>query len=239
MAKRSVLVRGRSQRVADSGWLKHLVSVRPNWFGVALAALAVQAGAACQNRDPRSVGVAAETQASGLATIPTASASQILAAIQAQPGSPVQPAVAQGFASAAGGLRPQFSAAATATEPKPASVVLPQLCTAALHLADVASGAAVDISLNGALAVAAQTVGGYVVYPSALGVGATVLHRALPGGSEDFISLPTRPATAEVDYSVALGSGYRRAPARRGDARDAGRRWGAPAARVAAVHRGG
>src|SRR3954469_23425977 len=32
-------------------------------------------------------------------------------------------------------------------------------------------------------------------------------HRALPGGSADFIYLPTRPATAEVDYSVALGTG--------------------------------
>jgi hypothetical protein len=144
------------------------------------------------------------TQTSGPAT---ATASQILAAAQAQPGSPVQPAVAQGFASAAGALRPQFAASALATESKPASLVLPQLCTAAVHLADVASGAAIDISLNGALPVAAQTVGGYVVYPSAFGVDGTVLHRALPGGSEDFINLPTRPATPEVDYSVALGTG--------------------------------
>jgi RHS repeat-associated protein len=115
--------------------------------------------------------------------------------------------VAQGFASASGALRPQFSASAVAAESKQASLVLPQLCTAAVHLADVASGAAVDISLNGALPVAAQTVGGYVVYPSAFGVGGTVLHRALPGGSEDFINFPTRPATPEVDYTVALGTG--------------------------------
>ncbi len=46
---------------------------------------------------------------------------------------------------------------------------------------DVASGAAVDISLNGALPVAAQTVGGYVVYPGgASASGATVLHRRAP-----------------------------------------------------------
>ena len=151
--------------------------------------------------------MAAETPASASANVTTASASQILAAAQSQPGSPVQPAVAQGFASAAGALRPQFSAAAIATEPKLANVLLPQLCTAALHLADVASGVAVDISLNGALPVPAQAVGGYVVYPSAFGAGGTVLHRVLPGGSEDYIAMPTRPAAPEVDYSLALGTG--------------------------------
>jgi hypothetical protein len=148
-----------------------------------------------------------DQRTSALTVGSTASASQILAAVQAQAGSPVQPAVAQGFASLSGALRPQFAAAAIAAEPKPATVVLPQLCTGALHLADVASGAAVDISLNGALPVAAQTVGGYVVYPSAFGVGGTVLHRALPSGSEDFINLPTRPATPEVDYGVVVGTG--------------------------------
>ena len=180
----------------------------PNRFGVALVGLTVAAGLACQSRDSRSGGgVAVETQMSSAATATTATASQILTAVQAQPGSPVQPAVAHGFASSSGALRPQFLASALAAESKPANVVLPQLCTAALHLADVASGAAVDISLNGALPVAAQTVGGYVIYPSAFGVGGTVLHRALPSGSEDFINLPTRPATPEVDYSVALGTG--------------------------------
>ena len=207
MAKRSGRVRGWGQRNANFGCGMHSRRVRPAWSGVALAALTFAAVAACQNRDSRSGGVSAETQTSAVGSVTTATASQILAAVQAQPGSPVQPAVAQGFASASGALRPQFAASAMAAEPKPASVVLPQLCTAALHLSDVTSGAAVDISLNGTLPVAAQTVGGYVVYPNGFGVGGTVLHRALPSGSEDFINLPTRPATAEVDYSVALGTG--------------------------------
>jgi hypothetical protein len=205
--KRSVLVRGGSRRLVNSGCEKRR-TVRPRACGLALALLTFAAAAACQNRDSHTVGgVAAQTQTSAAANLTAATASQILAAAQAQPGSPMQSAVAQGFASASGALRPQFAASALAAEPKPASLVLPQLCTAAVHLADVASGAAVDISLNGALPAAAQTVGGYVVYPSAFGVDGTVLHRALPGGTEDFIYLPTRPAAAEVDYRVALGTG--------------------------------
>jgi len=144
--------------------------------------------------------------ASALTVGATASASQIIAAIQALPGSLVQSAITQGFASVAGGLRPQFAAATLAGESKLAQVVLPALCNSALHLQDTTSGASVDVTLKGALPVAAQTASGYVVYPAALAGGA-VLHRALPGGSEDFVSLPARPATPEIDYSVALGKG--------------------------------
>jgi RHS repeat-associated protein len=144
--------------------------------------------------------------ASALPVGAAASASQIVAAIQAQPGSPVQSAVAQGFSSAAAGLQPQFAAATLAGESKPAQVVLPALCNSALHLQDTTSGAAIDVTLKGALPVAAQTASGYVVYPAALAGGA-VLHRALPSGSEDFVTLPTRLTTPEIDYSVALGKG--------------------------------
>jgi RHS repeat-associated protein len=173
---------------------------------VAIAAATMLAASSCRN-NPGSGSESSARIASALTVGSTASASQILAALEAQPGSPVQAAVAQGFASVAGGVLPQFSTSASAAESKPATVVLPQLSTAAVHLADVTSGASVEFSLNGALPVVAQTVGGYVVYPGAFGVGGTVLHRALPGGSEDFISLPTRPATPEVDYSIALGAG--------------------------------
>ena len=144
--------------------------------------------------------------ASALTVGATASASQIVTAIQAQPGSPVQSAVAQGFASAAAGLQPQFAAATLAGESKPAQVVLPAFCNSALHLQDNTSGATIDVTLKGALPVPAQTASGYVIYPAALAGGA-VLHRALPSGSEDFISLPARLTTPEIDYSVALGKG--------------------------------
>ena len=122
LAKRSVVVRVRSQRLANPGLGKHLTRVLSAWFGVALVGLTVAAGLACQNRESRSVGgVAVETQTTAAATATTATASQILTAVQAQPGSPVQPAVAQGFASSSGALRPQFSASALAAESKPAN----------------------------------------------------------------------------------------------------------------------
>jgi hypothetical protein len=80
--------------------------VREGWSEVALGALAVAALAACQNLNWRSPGaVAAETQASAHANVTTATAAQILAAIQVQTISPAQPAVAQAFANTVGGGR--------------------------------------------------------------------------------------------------------------------------------------
>lgn len=176
--------------------------------GLSVAAVAIATVlAAGSSRNNSSAGNGSSDQrVSVLTGISTASACQILAAVQAPPGSSVQPAAGERFASAPGGLRPLFPAA-IATEQKPASVMPPQLCSAALHLADVATGAAVDISTNGALPVAAQTAGSYLVCPGGFGAAGTVLHRALPGGSEDFISLSACQATPEVDYSLALGAG--------------------------------
>src|SRR5207237_425340 len=93
------------------------------------------------------------------------------------------------------------------SEAKAAGVSLPQVCSGKMHLKDTASGAAVDVALSGATAVAGQSVGGIVVYPAALGGSAAVLHRHVPSGSEDFIFFPTRPATPEVDYTISFGSG--------------------------------
>jgi hypothetical protein len=144
--------------------------------------------------------------AAAAAASPTATGAQIIAAVQSQAGSPVQAAVAQSFKSGTSGLQPQFAAAAAAAVGKQANVVLPQVASGAMHVQEQASGAAVDVSLPAAQSVAAQTVGGYVVYPSALGTGAALLHRALPDGSEDFVYMSNRPATAEVDYKISLGS---------------------------------
>jgi RHS repeat-associated protein len=152
-------------------------------------------------------GNASSSRESAVTATSAASAAQILAALQAAPGSPLQAGIAQGFDTVSGSLRPQISTATLSGEPKPASLLLPQTCSAAAHLQDVASGLAVDVSLVGALPVAAQTTGGYVVYPAALGPGTHVLHRALPSGTEDFVALPARPTTAEIDYSISLGAG--------------------------------
>jgi hypothetical protein len=171
---------------------------------LAVAAMALAVASCRSNTDG-----SGDRRASGLTvgTVGTAAtAAQILAAVQAQTGSPVQAGVAQTFSSVTGGLQPQFATTALAGESKLAKVVLPSLATSAMHLQDVTSGAAVDVTLNGALPIPAQAVSGYVVYPAAL-AGASVLHRALPNGSEDFIQLPARLTTPEVDYTVALGSG--------------------------------
>jgi hypothetical protein len=164
----------------------------------------VASGASCQSHGSGKTGVeASDTRASAVSSAP-ASAGQILAALQAQVGSPVQPGVAQGFATTLGALTPQFAAGVLATEPKPANVSLPWTCVGPLHLEDASTGTAVDVSLTGALPVAGQVANGYVLYPAALPSGGTVLHRALANGSEDFVSMPSRPAKAEVDYSVVL-----------------------------------
>ena len=100
----------------------------------------------------------AERVAAAVTVATTGTAAQILAAVQAQARSPVQAAVASGLTAASGGLKPQLPAGALASEPKPATVVLPQLGSGAMHLQDTTSGAAVDITLQGAAAVAAHAV---------------------------------------------------------------------------------
>ncbi|HVV50676.1 MAG TPA: kelch repeat-containing protein, partial [Polyangia bacterium] len=171
---------------------------------IVAATLALLAAGACR----RDGAGGAERRASDLtsASAGVASAGQILAAGQAQAGSPLAPGVAQSFAAVAGGLRPQFASATAAAESRLAAVVLPQLASASMHLADVTSGLSVDVALAGALPVPAQALSGYVVYPAALLSGATLLHRPLPAGSEDFVSLPVRPAAPEIDYTLTLGA---------------------------------
>jgi RHS repeat-associated protein len=169
---------------------------------MAMIALGAPVGAgSCRNSGPTGE-LSSRTSAAT-----TATAASILASAQAQQNSPVQAGVAQSFSSTAASLTPQFPAAATAAEAKGAQVTLPATCAGAVHLQDKATGVAADISLAGALPVAAQTASGYVVYPAGLPSGANVLHRAMPNGTEDFVSFAARPTTAEVDYTVALGTG--------------------------------
>ncbi|HEY7371650.1 MAG TPA: hypothetical protein VIF57_05675, partial [Polyangia bacterium] len=137
----------------------------------------------------------------------TASASAIVARLKALPGSPLAAGMAVGFDAAPGGLKPNFLAADMATEKRPARVRLPAAAAAALHLEDAASGVGVDVSTAGAATAPAQSADGYVVYPNALGPGTSMLHRALPGGTEDFVAMDARPATPQITYDLALGDG--------------------------------
>jgi RHS repeat-associated protein len=112
--------------------------------------------------------------------------------------------MARGFHPEAGGLRPSFAASGS---PSVARVLLPSRAAQPLHLEDVATGASADVGLAEARDVAAQAADGYLVYPKAHASGATVLHRALPEGAEDFVSFEERPKVPAVAYQVVVGKG--------------------------------
>jgi hypothetical protein len=134
----------------------------------------------------------------------SAEAQKIVSVLRARPGSPMVAGVARGFRVVPGGLSPRFEA----EDGEPAArVVLPARATAAAHLEDAKSGLGVEVSLTGARDVAAQAADGYVAYPHALDSGATVLHRALPTGTEDFVSFEVRPSKSEIAYGIDLGPG--------------------------------
>lgn len=75
------------------------------------------------------------------------------------------------------------------------------------HVEDLEHEVAMNVTLMDTFDVAAQTVDGYAVYPKAHRSGATLLERALPDGTEDYLSFETRPAKPEVSYQLALGDG--------------------------------
>jgi RHS repeat-associated protein len=131
-------------------------------------------------------------------------APEILAVLRANSAWPLQPALAGGFQTVTGGYSPQFSPAG---ERVSAHVVLPARASGATHLEDTATGVGVDVALANASASAAEISDGYVVYPHGHASGASVIHRALPSGTEDYLSFDVAPAVPEVDYNLALGHG--------------------------------
>jgi len=169
---------------------------------VAAALTAAMAIAACGNDSKR--GETVSHRASAITISANATAAQIVSALQAQPGSPVQTGIAQGFSKVGAALQAQFAAGALASERKPATVFFPGNASGGVHIEDAATDVAIDVSLPGASSVPAQTAAGYVVYPGAVGKGTHLVHRALPNGSEDFLYLSARPATPEVDFVVVL-----------------------------------
>ena len=130
--------------------------------------------------------------------------------IKAQPASILPPGLAEGFDVVPGGRRPRFAASSQKIE---ARVLLPERSTAPMRIEDVASGAGVDVWLQDARDVApqaqaqVQAADGYLIYPNAHVSGATVLHHALPIGTEDFVSFERRPLAPSVAYKVAVRTG--------------------------------
>jgi YD repeat-containing protein len=84
---------------------------------------------------------------------------------------------------------------------------LPQRSTTPLHLEDAALGAGIDFALNDVRDTAAVVADGYVVYAHAHVTGATILHRTLLEGDEDFLSFDERPSAPVVSYRVTIGKG--------------------------------
>ena len=160
--------------------------------------LVVVAGASCRQEDN---GGRAQTPAAG-------EAGTIVAALRARAGSPLAAGLAERYEARAKSLQPVFPATA-ASKTGTARVALPMNATVPLHLEDVASGTAVDVTLKDARPATAQTADGYVVYARAHASGATLLHRALPTGTEDYLAFDAKPTATEIAYDLALGEGAR------------------------------
>jgi alpha-tubulin suppressor-like RCC1 family protein len=102
------------------------------------------------------------------------------------------------------GLRPDFSESKERTS---ARVTLPNRANDPLRLSDETSGTSVEVTLLDARESVAEAAGGYVVYANGHASGATVLHRALRSGVEDYVSFDERPRQPSVAYRLSLGAG--------------------------------
>jgi RHS repeat-associated protein len=102
------------------------------------------------------------------------------------------------------GLRPEFVGLGNAA---PARVRFPARATGQVRLEDAASGTRVGVTLVGGRDAAAEAADGYVIYRGAHLSGASLLHHALPEGTEDLLAFEARPGAAHVEYEIALEDG--------------------------------
>ena len=167
-------------------------------FGFAWCAVLIAAGCGGGKSKPPEQSVAAPLAAASGSPV----ARSVLAGLRARAAATLPIGLAEGFDPVTDGLRPRFADARAS-----ARVRLPDLSLSAVRLEDARSDAAVDIALDGALIVEAEAAEGYVVYPKAHVSGATLLHRALPDGVEDFLSFDEAPANASISYKVSLRNG--------------------------------
>ena len=155
----------------------------------------------------------------GPAMVPSAAAARTLAALRGRQevaartaaqagGEPFRllgPALAESLHVTPGGLSPRFGSAAGAVTAK---VLLPGQATAPLHIEDATTGMAVEVLLKDTRKSRGEAAGaGYLVYPNAHVSGATLLHRPLPNGLEDFLSFDRKPAASSIGYQVDLKNG--------------------------------
>ena len=123
-----------------------------------------------------------------------------------------------------------------------ARVTFPAASTGAVHVEDLGTGVAVDVTLQDARRVGAAVADGYLVYAGGHASGATVLHRALPSGAEDFLAFETASAglrdrlrgrARRRRARPAAGGGHARAPRRGRAPRDCASRPPISSARTA------
>jgi RHS repeat-associated protein len=129
-------------------------------------------------------------------------AQHVVSTLAARPGAPIEPGLATGLSEDGHGFTAHFDAKAGTAS---AHVVFPKQSNGRVHLEDATSGAVVAFRLRGVRPVDAETGDGYVVYRGALESGATVLHRALLSGTEDYVAFDTRPAEPKLTYELSLG----------------------------------
>src|SRR5664280_276632 len=118
--------------------------------------------------------------------------------------SPLLPGLVQDFEKNPAGYVPHFAASLGKPE---ARVVLPAQASAPFQIEDAATGMHVEAKLEDVRDTPAELVEGYAVYRNAHASGATVLRRAMPNGSEDFLSFTDPPSDPTISYRVTLGQG--------------------------------
>jgi hypothetical protein len=123
---------------------------------------------------------------------------------ESEPSSPLLPGLADKFEKQATGYFPHFAASLGQAD---AHVVIPARANALFELADIGTGAKIEAKLDDVRETAAQVADGYAVYPQAHASGATLLRRAMPNGSEDFLSFDEAPTDPRISYSVNLDQG--------------------------------
>jgi RHS repeat-associated protein len=157
--------------------------------------------AGCAGAKPESLPQPKTDSAAAPSSAESLTARAVLSALRERYGGQLPPALTDGFDRVPGGVRARFAA-------KPAAAVrFPELSLERVQLDDVRSDMGVDIALRDTLIVDAEAAQGYVVYPRAHASGATVLHRALPEGLEDYLAFDSAPVAPSVSYKLSLRSG--------------------------------
>jgi hypothetical protein len=96
-----------------------------------------------------------------------------------------------------------FSALFSKPSSREMAVLIPTVLDQGFKLEDGPSGVAIRSRLVGAGAIGGEIADGHVIYPAALR-GATVIHRPLSSGLEDFVVIHSRPELERLEYEVDL-----------------------------------